>query len=81
MIGIMFVVKLLINAQLAYFIIYITGHSVMTVCGKTVTQKCDKIFNFFTRKCRKSVKKSYNCEIPEVAYNYKEFQDPLIGLY
>ena len=77
---ILFVVKLLINAQLAYFIIYITGHSVMTVCGKTVTQRCDKIFNFFTRKCRKSVKKSYNCEIPEVAYNYMEFQDPLIGL-
>ena len=79
----LFVVKLLINAQLAYFIIYITGHSVMTVCGKTVTQKYDQIFNFFTRKRHKSVKhlqKSYNCEIPEVAYNYKEFQDPVIGL-
>ena len=76
-------VKLFINVQLAYFIIYITGHSVMTVCGKTVTQKCDQIFNFFTRKCYKSVKqlqKSYNCEIPEVTYNYQEFQDPVIGL-
>ena len=76
-------VKLFINVQLAYFIIYITGHSVMAVCGKTVTQKCDQIFNFFTRKCYKSVKhlqKGYNCEIPEVTYKYQEFQDPLIGL-
>ena len=75
----LFVVKLLINAQLAYFIIYIIGHSVMTVCGKTVTQRCDQIFNFFTKKHQKSVK-SYSCEIPETAYNYKEFQDPVIGL-
>ena len=80
---IFFVVKLFINAQLAYFIIYITGHSVMTVCGKIIAQKCDQIFNFFTRKCRKSVKQlqnSYSCEIPEVTYNYQEFQDSLIGL-
>ena len=80
---ILFVVKLLINAQLAYFIIYIIGHSIMTVCGKTVTQRCDQIFNFLTKNCHKSVKQSqssYSCEIPEVAYDYKEFQDPLIGL-
>ena len=75
----LFVVKLLINGQLAYFIIYIVGHSVMTVCGKTVTQRCDQIFSFFTMKRQKSVK-SYSCEIPEIAFNYQEFQDPIIGL-
>ena len=78
----LFVMKPLINVQLAYFIIYIICHSVMTVCGETVKQKCDKVFNFFTKK-RKSVdksQKSYSCEIPMVSYNNQQFQDPLIGL-
>ena len=77
------IVNLLIDAQLAYFIIYIIGHSVMTVCGKIVGQMYDHLFNFITRKHHKSSKKqliSYNCEIPEITRNYKEFQDPVIGL-
>ena len=53
----------------------------MTVCGKTVAQMYDQLFNFITKKHHKSLKqlKSYNCEIPEITHNYKEFQDPVIG--
>ena len=78
----LFVMKLLIHTQLAYFIVYIICHSVMSVCGKVIKQRCDKLFNFFTKK-RKSAdqsQKSYSCEIPMVSYNYQQFQDPLIGL-
>ena len=78
----LFLMKFFINVQLAYFIVYIICHSVMTVCGETVKQRCDKVFNYFTKK-RKSVdksQKSYSCEIPMVSYNYQQFQDPLIGL-
>ena len=75
----LFAVKLLINAQLAYFIVYIICHSVMTVCGKTVKPRCDKVLNFLTRK-HKHLLKNYSSEIPMVSYNYQEFQDPLIGL-
>ena len=53
--------------------------NVMTVCGKIVTQRCEQIFNFSTMKRQKSMK-NYSCEIPEIAYNYQEFQDPIIGL-
>ena len=76
------VMKLLINAQLAYFIVYTICHSVMTVCGETVEQRYGKIFNFFTKKCKSVDKsqKSYSSEIPMVSYNYQQFQDPLIGL-
>ena len=76
------VMKLLINAQLAYFIVYTICHSVMTVCGETVEQRYGKVFNFFTKKCKSVDKsqKSYSSEIPMVSYNYQQFQDPLIGL-
>ena len=77
-------VKLLINAQLAYFIAYIIGHSINTIYGKTIRQRYGhRIFNIFTKRHHKSVKhfrKTYICEIPEVAYNYQEFQESLIGL-
>ena len=78
-----FVVNVLITAQLAYFIVYIICHSVMTLCGKTVRHRYDQVFNYFTRKHCQSVKhlqKSYSCEIPMVTYNYQEFQDSLIAL-
>ena len=69
----LFAVRLLINAQLAYFIVYIICHSIMTVCGKTVKQGYDKVFNFFTRKHKpvKHLQNNYSCEIPMVTYNYK----------
>ena len=75
----LFVTQLLINGQLAYFIVYIICHSVMTVCGITIKQSCDKAFNIFTRR-HKHLQKNYSSEIPMVSYNYQEFQDSLIGL-
>ena len=78
----LFIMKLLIYTQLAYFIVYIICHSAMAVCGKVVKHSYDKLFNFFMKKC-KSVdqsQKSYSFEIPMVPYNYQQFQDPLIGL-
>ena len=44
-------VKLLISAQLAYFIVYITGHSITTIYGKTIQQKFGhRILNIFTKR-------------------------------
>ena len=77
-------VKLLISAQLAYFFVYIISHSINTIYGKKIQQRFGhRIFNIFTKRHDKSVKhfqKSYSSEIPEVANNYQEFQDSLIGL-
>ena len=80
--NLIFAVKLLIYAQLTYFIVYIICHGVITVCGKTVRAICKKIFYIFMKnhKPAKDLQNSYSCEIPMVTYNYQQFQDPLIGL-
>ena len=74
--------KALINIVLLYFVIFIFCRCVMTTCGDGVKQKCKLIINCLKRQKHHivSAPKKLSCQIPEVTYNYQEFQEPLIEL-
>ena len=81
------IVRLLIISVLAYYIILIFCHCVMLRCGDTIKSKANK----FKRMLMKGVtiKQTFSesldmdqvrSKIPDVAFNYKEFQEPIVAL-
>ena len=81
------ITRLLINTVLAYFIGLTFCHCVMLKCGDTINQLATKL----KRKLKKIISKSQatsellnmedlHSKIPDVTFNYKEFQEPLVAL-
>ena len=71
---------------LVYFIIFIICHCFMSVCGNTIKQKgyciISAIKTKFNQKGSSELIEMENLRnrIPDVALNYKEFQEPLVAL-
>ena len=78
----LYIMKALINIVLLYFVIFIVCRCVMTTCGNAVTQKCRLLIDCLKKQKQHIVlvPRKLNTEIPEVTYNYQEFQEPLIEL-
>ena len=83
----MLITRLLINTVLAYFIGLIFCHCVMLKCGGTIKQLTMKIKRKLTKviAIKQTASESFYMEqlrskIPDVAFNYKEFQEPLVAL-
>ena len=83
----MLITRLLINTVLAYFTGLIFCHCVMIKCGDTIKQQASKIKGMITKLIRiKQVTSGsldiehLRSKIPDVAFNYKEFQEPLVAL-
>ena len=83
----MLITRLLINTVLAYFIGRIFCHCVMLKCGGTIKQLTMKIKRKLTKviAIKQTASESFYMEqlrskIPDVAFNYKEFQEPLVAL-
>ena len=75
----------LIAVGLVYLILVIILHCIMSKCKSTVYHHVE---NWYGKLCNKNNRKrkhdgemnTLSNEIPDLAYNYKEFQEPLIGL-
>ena len=77
-----YIMKVLINVVLLYFVIFIACRCVMTTCGDAVTRKC-KLMTECLKKQKHHIvpaPRILSTQIPEVTYNYQEFQEPLIEL-
>ena len=76
-------VRLLIITVLAYFIVLILCHCMMLTCGDTIKKVANRIKQIFTKKktfIRSLSMEQLSSKIPDAAYNYKEFRDPLVAL-
>ena len=83
----MLVTRLLIITVLAYFIGLIFCHCVTLKCGDVIKQKSIKIKRIFTKMVRinQATSRTLHMEqlhtkIPDVTFNYKEYQEPLVAL-
>ena len=81
------IIKLLIITILAYFILFMFCHCIMLLYGDAIKVRVNKIKHLFlkitTRKqtgSRSSGMEELSSKIPDVAFNYKEFREPLIEL-
>ena len=77
------IIRLLIIGVLTYFIILIFCHCVMLMYGDTIKETVIKIKQMFTKKQKFSKSlhmEQLSCRIPDVAFNYKEFREPLVEL-
>ena len=59
----------------------------MLKCGDTIKQQIIKVKGILTKiigikqKTSRSLQmEQLNCKIPDVAFNYKEFQEPLVAM-
>lgn len=76
-----YIMKSLINIVLLYFIIFIAHRCVMVTCGNGIIQKCKTMINSLKKaKVHTLPVPRINIQIPDVTYNYQEFQEPLIEL-
>ena len=83
----MLITRLLIITALAYFIGLIFCHCVILKCGATIKQQVNKIKGMLTKGIRIKQTTSgllhmekLHSTIPEVTFNYKEFQEPMVAL-
>ena len=83
----MLITRLLINTVLAYFIGLIVCHCVMLKCGATIKKLATKLKVKLTKIISKSQTTSrllymedLHSKIPDVTFNYREFQEPLVAL-
>ena len=83
------IIRLLIITVLAYFIVLIFCHCIMLMYGDTIKGKANKfkqsLMRRITRKqtCSESLdleKLQLRSKIPDVAFNYEEFIEPLVAL-
>ena len=81
------IIKLLIVTALAYFILFIFCHCVMLLYGDGIKARANKIKQVFIKitarkqtRSRSSDMEELSSKIPDVAFNYKEFQEPLLEL-
>ena len=83
----MLITRLLIIIVLTYFIGLIFCHCVMLKCGEIIKHQAIKVKGIFTKMIRtkqvnpgKLHMEELRSKIPDVAFNYKEFQEPLVAL-
>ena len=83
----MLITRLLIITVLIYLIGLIFCHCVMLKCGKNIKHQAIKVKGIFTKLIRtkqanpgKLNMEELRSKIPDVAFNYKEFQEPLVAL-
>ena len=83
----MLVTRLLIITVLAYFIGLIFCHCVTLKCGDVIKQKSIKMKQIFTKMfginqatSRTLHMEQLHTKIPDVTFNYKEYQEPLVAL-
>ena len=81
------IIRLLIITVLAYFILYIFCYCAMLLYGDAIKVRVNKIkqllLKIAVRKqtcSRSSDMEELSSKIPDVAFNYKEFQEPLLEL-
>ena len=83
------IIKILIITVLVYFILFIFCHCVMLLYGDVIMKRASKIkqvlIKMITVKLKQTCSRSLHMEelrskIPDVAFNYKEFQEPLLEL-
>ena len=83
------IIRLLIITVLGYFIVLIFSHCIMLMYGDTVKVRANKIkemlmMRWFTRKqtCSESLElEQLSSKIPDVAFNYREFREPLVQFH
>ena len=78
------IIRVLIIIILVYFILLMFCHCIMSLCGDVIKRRANKILTTMTSvkyRCSKSLQmKELSSEIPDVSFNYKEFQEPLVAL-
>ena len=81
------IIRLLIITVLAYFILFIFCHCIMLLYGDAIKVRVNKILQVFLKitarkqtHLRSSGLEELSSKIPDVAFNYKEFQEPLFEL-
>ena len=81
------IIRALIITVLAYFIGLIFCHCVMIMYADTITKKGNKIKEMLIKKITKKQTFSellhmeqLSSKIPDVAFNYKEYREPLVAL-
>ena len=74
---------------LVYFIIFVSCHCIVSMCGGTIKQKGSNVILTVKNKLINKSKKishelidmeTLRSKIPDVTLNYKEFQEPLIAM-
>ena len=78
------IIRVLIVIILIYFILLMFGHCIMSLCGDMIKRRVNKILTKMTsvkHGCSNSLQmKKLSSRIPNVSFNYKEFQEPLVAL-
>ena len=83
----LFIIRLLIITVLTYFIVLIFCHCIMLMYGDVIKGSANKIKQMLMKRItrRKTCSESLQLEglsakIPDAAFNYKEFREPLVAL-
>jgi len=83
----MIVSKVLIFAVLLYFTILLVGYCIMQLCGKSINHQRRLLAVAWKKRTIYQKSKpntlemdSLRSSVPDVTYNYREFQEPLIGV-
>ena len=83
----LFIIRLLIITVLAYFIVLIFCRCIILICGDAIKGRANKIKQMLMKRitgkqtCPESLHlEQVRSEIPDVAFNYKEFREPLIAI-
>ena len=81
------IIRVVIVTALAYFILFIFCHCVMLLYGDAIKARANKIKQEFIKitarkqtRSRSSDMEELSSKIPDVTFNYKEFQEPLLEL-
>ena len=81
------IARYLIFPILIYFIIFVCYHCVMSICGDSVKQKAHYILSIIKSEMLTSkvarepiLMENVRNDMPDVALNYEDFQEPLIAL-
>ena len=79
----LFIIRLLIITVLGYFFVLIFCHCIISMYGDTIKRRANNIkqmFKSITKKKKVSESLQLRSKVPDVAFNYEEFREPLIGL-
>ena len=83
----LFIIRLLIITVLAYFIVLIFCQCIMLMCGDAIKGRANKIKQVLMKKITREQThlgslqlEQLKSKIPDVAFNYKEFREPLIAI-
>ena len=83
----LFIIRLLIITVLGYFIILIFCHCIMLMYGDVIMGRANKVKQMLMKKIRRKQTclgslqlEQLRSKIPDVAFNYSEFREPLVAL-